>query len=90
MKVILAAILALFVTSQFGVLCYFGQRLSSNSEGLINASYDCNWTKQSRKFRTDLLIFRRMCLKEVKIGVLTVDFSYKGFYDVSFVDGQSY
>lgn len=69
---------------QFGTLCYFGQRVTSKSADLVNASYECNWIDQSTSFKKSLKIFRTVCLKEKKFIVGKFNFSHEGFSEVNF------
>ncbi|KAH8292856.1 hypothetical protein KR044_001175, partial [Drosophila immigrans] len=43
------------VTLEVFIICYFGDRMRSQSEELLNAFYACNWTDQSRRFKRNLI-----------------------------------
>ncbi|EDW43960.1 odorant receptor 2a [Drosophila sechellia] len=43
------------VTLEVFVICYFGDRMRTQSEALCDAFYDCNWVEQLPKFKRELL-----------------------------------
>lgn len=43
------------VTLEVFVICYFGDRMRTQSEALCDAFYDCNWIEQLPKFKRELL-----------------------------------
>ncbi|XP_017064237.1 odorant receptor 2a [Drosophila eugracilis] len=43
------------VTLEVFVICYFGDRMRTQSEALCDAFYACNWVDQLPKFKRDLL-----------------------------------
>lgn len=71
------------VFCQFGMICFFGQRLTTQSANLLDASYECNWIDQSKHFKFMLVILRIVCLKQLKMGMGRFDFSFATFYQVS-------
>lgn len=68
---------------QFGTLCFFGQWLTSKSEDLLDASYDCKWYNQSKSFKKTLMILRIVCQREIQIGTVRMNFSNALFYQVT-------
>lgn len=70
---------------QFGTLCYFGQRLTSMSENLMLASYDCKWYDQTKSFKKTLRTLRTVSQRELIIAAGKFDFSHKSFNDVRYV-----
>lgn len=69
---------------QFGTICFFGQRLTSQSASLLVSSYECNWDVQSKRFKSMLMILRILSIRKIRVGVGQFDFSFKTFYEVKF------
>ncbi|KAH8386562.1 hypothetical protein KR093_001207, partial [Drosophila rubida] len=44
------------VTLEVFIICYFGDRMRSQSEALLNAFYACNWMDQHARFKRNLII----------------------------------
>lgn len=78
-------IIASLVVAQFGILCWFGQRIKSLSNDLMDASYDCQWYTQSKSFKKSLMILRAACLQPIEFCVLNKSFSNETFYEVVFL-----
>lgn len=74
------------VTFQFGTICYYGQRLTSQSEELLNASYNCEWYNQSKRFKSMLIVLRYVCQRNLTLGVGKTKFSFGTFYEVIIVE----
>ncbi|XP_017869519.1 PREDICTED: odorant receptor 2a [Drosophila arizonae] len=55
----LSSVFFLAVTLEVFIICYFGDRMRSQSEQLCDAFYACNWLDQSPQFRR-LLVFTLM------------------------------
>lgn len=71
------------VTFQFGTICYYGQRVTSQSEELLNASYNCEWYNQSKRFKSTLIVLRYVCQRDLALGVGKTRFSLGTFYEVT-------
>ncbi|EDV45599.1 uncharacterized protein Dere_GG12926 [Drosophila erecta] len=52
---IISIVFFLAVTLEVFVICYFGDRMRTQSEALCDAFYDCNWVEQLPKFKRELL-----------------------------------
>ncbi|KAH8373819.1 hypothetical protein KR200_004985 [Drosophila serrata] len=52
---ILSIVFFAAVTLEVFIICYFGDRMRSQSEALCDAFYACNWVDQLPKFKQDLL-----------------------------------
>ncbi|EDW30758.1 GL13334 [Drosophila persimilis] len=55
LAMILSVIFFVAVTLEVFVICYFGEKMRTQSEALCNAFYACNWVEQLPRFRRDLL-----------------------------------
>ncbi|XP_062139635.1 odorant receptor 2a [Drosophila sulfurigaster albostrigata] len=44
------------VTLEVFIICYFGDRMRTQSEALLNAFYACNWMDQNTRFKRNLII----------------------------------
>lgn len=73
--------LALF---QIGSLCLIGQWLSTKSDDVFDATYNCKWFDQSKSFKKSLMIMRTACQRQIEIGFVNFDFSYESFFNVSY------
>ena len=82
-RILTAFMMAYWPLFQFGVLCFIGQRVTSASEDLMDATYDCEWHKRDLKFKKMLLIVREVCKQKVEFGVLSMAFSHENFKNVS-------
>jgi hypothetical protein len=51
------------------ILMEVGQRLMDADAEVFNATYECNWYKQSLKFQKALLIMREVMIKEQNIKI---------------------
>ena len=67
---------------QFGVLCIVGQRVTSVSEDLMNATYDSALTDKDIRFKKMLLIVREFSRQPIPFGVLSIKFSHENFKHV--------
>ncbi|KAH8343424.1 hypothetical protein KR059_010561 [Drosophila kikkawai] len=52
---ILSIVFFAAVTLEVFIICYFGDRMRTQSEALCDAFYACNWVEQLPKFKRDLL-----------------------------------
>ncbi|KAH8235414.1 hypothetical protein KR038_011448, partial [Drosophila bunnanda] len=52
---ILSIVFFAAVTLEVFIICYFGDRMRTQSEALCDAFYACNWVDQLPKFKQDLL-----------------------------------
>lgn len=51
---------AVYIVCSMGQLflsCYFASQLTHKSEQLIRRIFNCNWTEQSRNFKTTMILF---------------------------------
>jgi 7tm Odorant receptor len=72
----------ILVIVQLWTLCYFGERLPSASEEIMNASFENNWMDQPPSFKRSLLIIRQMAQKELKITAGEITLNRENFYKV--------
>lgn len=77
---VVACLCVLLSIFQFGMICFFGQQVTDKSQDLMDASYDCNWMEQSKRFKKNLIFLRLSCQKEIKFSVGLFDFSRECFY----------
>ena len=82
-RLLMSFVLAFWPLLQFGVLCFLGQNVTSASEDLMDATYDCEWHQRDPKFKKILLIIREMCRQKVEFGALSMSFSHENFKNVS-------
>ena len=82
-KIVIVLLVLCNTLFQFGSLCFIGQRVTSASEDLMEATYECNWYKRDRKFKQMLLIIREMCKRKIEFGVLSLSFSHVNFKEVT-------
>lgn len=80
--VFVGLVIALF---QIGTLCMIGQWLTSKSDDVLDASYQCHWYNQSKRFKNTLIVLRTECQREMNIGVLEFRFNRAFFYEVNFL-----
>jgi hypothetical protein len=79
---IFTTFLMLMVGNMIWSLCYFGQRLTDQSEELFWLTYECDWYNQSPIFKKKLIIMRIMCLKLLKLQTVKFTLNQETFYKV--------
>jgi 7tm Odorant receptor len=78
------------VIVQLWTLCYFGERLTTASVEIMNASFENNWMDQPPSFKRSLLIIRQMAQKELKITAGGITLNRENFYKVITIDSCVY
>lgn len=70
------------VMFQLATLCYFGQKVQTSCEDLLDATYECDWISQPNSFKKSLIIIRFVCLRNMTIGVGEFYFTHETYWKV--------
>jgi 7tm Odorant receptor len=68
---------------QLAFLCFFGQRITSSYDGVMDASFSCRWYEQPLSFQTTLRLMRTVGLKDLVVKAGGFKLSYESFCLVS-------
>lgn len=79
---LMIVVVGAFMVMHLGLMCYFGQQVSSAADEITFASYECIWYSQPPSFTSSLKNLMSMSLKDVKIRVGTFDLSHATFCSV--------
>lgn len=64
------------------LLCYFGQQVTSESEKLFEAIYECQWYEQSPNFKKKLMIMQTVCAQQINLKTVKFTLNRENFYKV--------
>ena len=78
-NLLIAFLMVSILVLQFWILSHVCQRVTTASERLFDATYNCEWYKQDKKFRKMLIVVREMAKQNMTFGVFMTSFGHQTF-----------